>query len=251
MASRQERIAEGTGEVRQGAELIRDHIGDLLPDATARQLSQAAADALRRAAAAQGSARQALSAGRAGESMPSQQGSATALSQAAQSLRRLGQHFAEHARGAEQPPPQGQDTLPAQLADAYQATRSAAQSQAEAAAVAAARLLAALAARAGRQAMAMGVIPISAMSTQSPEGFMMASDARVGSAWPDLTAAQLEKLGITLEDWARLPGKLRDEVLQSASLGGPEEYRTLIKRYFQAIAKLGVQKESAREKPKK
>lgn len=251
MASRQERIAEGTGEVQQGAELIRDHIGDLLPDATARQLSQAAADALQRAAAAQTSARQALSAGRAGESMPSQQGSANALSQAAQSLRRLGQHFAEHARRAEQPPPQGQDTLPGQLADAYQATRSAAQSQAEADAAAAARLLAALAAEAGRQAMAMGVIPFAGMPMQSPEGFMMASDARGGAAWPELTAAQLEKLGIALEDWARLPGKLRDEVLQSASLGGPEEYRTLIKRYFQAIAKLGAQKESPPEKPKK
>lgn len=251
MASRQGRIAEGTADVQRGAELIDNHIGDLMPDATARQLSQAATGALRQAAAAQAAAAQAMSAGRPGQSVPSQQGSAGALGRAAQSLRQLGRHFSEQARRAQQPPPAGQDSLPGELAEAYGATRSAAQSQAEADAAAAARMLAALAAQAGRQAMAMGVVPMPGMATRSPQGFMMDSDARVGAALPDLTAAQLEKIGITLADWARLPGELRDQVLQSADLGGPPEYRALIKRYFQAIAKVAAETEPPTEKPKK
>jgi len=40
-------------------------------------------------------------------------------------------------------------------------------------------------------------------------------------------------------DWARLPGKLRDEILQGAADDSPEEYRELVKRYFQELAKRG------------
>jgi hypothetical protein len=54
-----------------------------------------------------------------------------------------------------------------------------------------------------------------------------------------MTAAKLEALGIKLSDWARLPGELRNDILQAADEGAPEEYRALIRRYFQKVAKQG------------
>jgi hypothetical protein len=55
----------------------------------------------------------------------------------------------------------------------------------------------------------------------------------------ELTPEQLEALGISVSDWAKLPGQLRDEVLQAASDSAPPEYRTLIKQYFQEISRRG------------
>ncbi len=251
LASRQQQIGEGTADLQQGAELINDHIRDLLPDATARQLARQATGALQQAAAAQSSAERAMSAGQPGQSMQPQQGSAAGLGRAAGALRRLGQRLSEQARRARQRPPEGEDALPGELAEAYDAARSASQSRQLSDAAMAARLMAQLAAGTIRRAMSMGVMPMAGWPNQSPEGMALSSNARVGAALPDLTAPQLAKLGITLEDWARLPGQLRDQVLQSARLGGPEEYRGLIKRYFQAIARLSAEKETSPQEPKK
>lgn len=49
------------------------------------------------------------------------------------------------------------------------------------------------------------------------------------------------RFGIKFEDWLRLPGSLRGEMLQSAASEGPEEYRELIKRYFEELAKKGME----------
>jgi TRAP-type C4-dicarboxylate transport system substrate-binding protein len=61
-----------------------------------------------------------------------------------------------------------------------------------------------------------------------------------------MTAAKLEALGIKLSDWAKLPGELRNEILQAAEEGEPEEYRGLIRRYFQKVAKRGGIEEEGR-----
>ncbi len=53
----------------------------------------------------------------------------------------------------------------------------------------------------------------------------------------DLVA--LQKAGLTLDDWARLPSELRSDILQAAGDTSPAEYRQLIKRYFQEVARLG------------
>jgi hypothetical protein len=42
----------------------------------------------------------------------------------------------------------------------------------------------------------------------------------------------LRRLGLPVSDWLRLPGELRSEVLQVKPAEGPEEYRGLIRRYF-------------------
>ncbi len=53
---------------------------------------------------------------------------------------------------------------------------------------------------------------------------------------PDSTILDLEVIGLTRSDWARLPGTLREEVIQAAEEKAPAEYREVIKRYFQAIS---------------
>lgn len=67
-------------------------------------------------------------------------------------------------------------------------------------------------------------------------------EARTGAGpmMTDLSAAQLAKLGVSPADWARLPGKLRDQILQAARTDGPAEYRELIRRYFRELARRGA-----------
>jgi len=119
------------------------------------------------------------------------------------------------------------------MASAYQAAGQAAQSQSGMAAAQAAGQMATMAGQAAAQAQAMG----GSLQTQpSPQN---AGDPKQGTGVQntDLSKAKLRELGIKLEDWARLPGELRDQILQAAVDPGPEEYRSLIKRYFQEIAK--------------
>jgi hypothetical protein len=103
--------------------------------------------------------------------------------------------------------------------------------------------MAAMAAQAAGQAQAMG----GSLATQPmPQN---AGDPTFGTGVQstDLSEAKLKELGIKLEDWARLPGELRDQILQVAADAGPEEYRPLIKRYFQQIAKRGSAKKAKEE----
>jgi hypothetical protein len=81
----------------------------------------------------------------------------------------------------------------------------------------------------GQQGMRPGQMPSQAKNSRTG----------IGTVGLSLTAAKLEGLGIKLSDWARLPGELRNQILQAAEEGGPEEYRALIKRYFQKVAKRG------------
>jgi len=68
-----------------------------------------------------------------------------------------------------------------------------------------------------------------------------AADSKFGAGLmaADLSPAELQAMGINLKDWARLPGHLKDEVLQAAEENVPEEYRQLVKHYFQEIARRG------------
>jgi hypothetical protein len=59
----------------------------------------------------------------------------------------------------------------------------------------------------------------------------------VGVMAVDSRDARLGKMGLTPRDWARLPGKLRNEILQAAREDVPESYRPYVKRYFRAMAK--------------
>ena len=56
----------------------------------------------------------------------------------------------------------------------------------------------------------------------------------------------LKQAGLTLSDWAKLPSELRNDILQAAGDTSPAEYRLLIKRYFQEIARRGASSSEAR-----
>jgi len=49
------------------------------------------------------------------------------------------------------------------------------------------------------------------------------------------------RMGIKYDDWLRLPGNLRSEILQSSASEGPEEYREIIRRYFEELSKRGME----------
>jgi len=87
----------------------------------------------------------------------------------------------------------------------------------------------------------MGVQPGQGLARKpgQAEGLQANSEWGTGVRQASMTAAKLEALGIKLSDWARLPGELRNEILQAASEGAPQEYRALIKRYFQKVAAKG------------
>ena len=76
-----------------------------------------------------------------------------------------------------------------------------------------------------------------------PNGLARVAAQAPGGAGPmmtDTSAAALAKLGIAPANWARLPGKLRDQLLQAARSDGPQEYRELIRGYFQELARRGA-----------
>jgi hypothetical protein len=57
------------------------------------------------------------------------------------------------------------------------------------------------------------------------------------SAGPGRVAHRLSQLGISGSDWLKLPSDLRTEILSSNDDRAPREYRDLVRRYFQTMAK--------------
>ena len=49
--------------------------------------------------------------------------------------------------------------------------------------------------------------------------------------------ADLKALRLTADEWNRLPGELKQQLLQAMKGNYPEEYRQLIRDYFSSIAK--------------
>jgi hypothetical protein len=44
------------------------------------------------------------------------------------------------------------------------------------------------------------------------------------------------RMGLKLQDWLRLHGEMKDDVLQAVNTEGPEEYRSIIQRYFHEVS---------------
>jgi hypothetical protein len=76
----------------------------------------------------------------------------------------------------------------------------------------------------------------------------MGSTGGGATGWStSISDVELRRLGIQRSDWFQLPGELRDEILQGAAVEGPEDYRNLIKRYFQDVASRQQQEAAAKE----
>ena len=250
LAMRQDALSDQVASLAQQADQLRDAARDmgLTPPAVqqsaqaAQQLDQAEQQAAQAAGRLEQSAKsssllpspQTVQA--AQQAQQAQQATAQALNQAAQTFDGLASSLAATPPPlATQPPPTPQAQY---VPQAYAQVKDAAFSQSAADAIQAAMKLAQAAEQAAAQARAMGANPEPDQPLlTSAGGFGINPMEEVSGEAPTLT----HRIGLKLRDWLRLPGELRDEVLQAAATEGPEEYRPIIRRYFQEVSNRGGQ----------
>jgi uncharacterized protein (DUF2141 family) len=228
----QQAIQAQTADLQQEVAALGERAQAMAPQASGQ--AQQAKQALGQAQQAESQASQALAGQSPQGATGSQQWAANELGNAAAALAQLGQELAQAASQS----PAAPSPMGAPMAEAYSATSQAAQSQSAAAAEEASQAMAAAASKAMGMAQAKGVGKPGQQPGQKPS---QSADSKKGinAVGINSTAAKLESLGIKLSDWARLPGELRNQILQAAEEASPDEYRTLIKRYFQQVAKRG------------
>ena len=227
----QQAIQAQTADLQQEVAALGERAQAMAPQASGQ--AQQAKQALGQAQQAESQASQALAGQSPQGATGSQQWAANELGNAAAALAQLGQELAQAASQS----PAAPSPMGAPMAEAYSATSQAAQSQSAAAAAEASQAMAAAASKAMGMAQGKGIgkgLHPGQKPSQSAE-----SKKGIGAVGINSTAAKLESLGIKLSDWARLPGELRNQILQAAEEASPDEYRTLIKRYFQQVAKRG------------
>jgi len=245
LAAAQEAVAAQAGSLQEAAAALGQRAEAMAPAtaAAAGKATEALGNAEQFAEQAAGQLGQEGS--EPGPAQPAQQSAADALGQAAEALSGLGQALAQAAEGMAAPSP-GEAAMGQPMAEGYSAATEAAAGQSAPSAAQAAQALSQAASQAAAMAQAMGAQPGMGMGMAMQPGMMpaqtMNSKFGIGPIGISLTAAKLQGLGIKLSDWARLPGELRNQILQAAEEGGPEEYRVLIKRYFQKVAKKGGEK---------
>jgi hypothetical protein len=174
------------------------------------------------------------------------QQSASHLQRGADALGRAAEEF---ARGAEQAKGQQREPHrapipPSDLADAFQSAAKAAgekqgteaASQASEAADALSR--AAQAARQGMQGQGLGQSKPGQPGMPQP-GNQAGEHPEEGDRTPEVDPGvppELAKLGISAADWEKIQATLKSDVGGGAGAGVPEEYRGLVKKYFEAMA---------------
>ncbi len=283
-AERQKQLQQQTGSLSRAVEEVENQLEGLdLPEQAGQQVAEAAGK-LAQASSAQAAAQESLDKGQFDQAGQKQQAAAQALEQAAQSLAQAGQSLQQAAaqaaaEAADQPALPGQDDASAgQLAEAMQqAGQAATTGQLDPAAAAASNLgqLAEAAAAAAAQAGATQLPqPPSGMAAQPGQaapgqqtgqqpgqgqqpgtqpgnqpGQSPESQTGAGMMTVDETAVRLRRLGISPDDWARLPGRLQGEVLQAGSQDSPAEYRGLIRQYFRILSQRSSRPGAAEESP--
>ncbi len=250
LAAAQEGLADRTGALQEAAAALGERAEAMAPAtaAAAGEATEALGEAQQfaeQAAGELGQGSQPSPSGSPEAAQSSQQSAAEALGEAAEALSGLGQALAQAAAGMPAPSA-GEAAMGQPMAEGYSAATEAAASQSAPSAAQAAQALSQAARQAAAMAQAMGAQPGMGMGMAMQPGMMTArtrnSQFGIGAIRISLTAAKLQDLGIKLSDWARLPGELRNQILQAAEESGPEEYRALIKRYFQKVAKKGGQR---------
>ena len=242
-AAKQKELGDKSDKLADAVKLLQQHADELMEDPAAKQEANQAANEMAQATAHQKAAGKQLKGKDPQGAKPSQDTAAASLEKTAAGLERLGQKLAEAAN--KKPKPDAA-ALPdeASMDEAYDETRKAAATEELTDAALAAKYLAELAKQAAENAKAKGADP-GAMKNGQPKNSQpkpsWAADSKFGAGLmaADLSPAELQAMGINLKDWARLPGHLKDEVLQAAEENVPEEYRQLVKHYFQEIARRG------------
>jgi len=250
----QEQVSGEANDLTMAAQVLHAQADDFLPQSqVATKTAQAAQDLAQASQSANQSAQQMQKAtGEADKSgrTPSAQEQQQAASQALQSQRSAAQSLKQAASqlqqgatatAAAQPAPaasgQPSSASPAAqqaLAQASLSTRQAAENAQAAAASQAASQLAQAAQAAAIDAQSKGANP-------SPSALQSASSGSSGdgSDKPQATDGApsfARRMGMKLQDWLKLHGELKDDVLQSANNEGPEEYRPIIQKYFHEVS---------------
>lgn len=209
------------------------------PMQQAAESSQKAANQAKQAAEAGSHGKASEASGEHGQAAQQLQQTAAQLDQAAAAFAQQAANAAGHKAGDQQAP------IPAQpLANAFQEAAHAAEAGNQAAAAS----HAAAAAAALSQA-ADGTLR--AMQGQGPphQGQHGQNQELAGHPGSDLTDTfrapqadpgvppELAKLGISATDWEKIKASLKSESGASSSIALPEEYRDLVRRYFEEISK--------------
>ncbi|HSG70251.1 MAG TPA: hypothetical protein VLA12_07540, partial [Planctomycetaceae bacterium] len=207
-----------------------------------------------------------------GEAVENQKQASQALANASQNLQNLAQQIAEQATAMNLPEPAAGTPAAAAAGDLAEALANAAETLAQlpasaeqtAAAQAAAKssqaTAQALANAAQAAAQTAGVptqsTPSSALAQASqtqpglPTGAPSPSSASSSQPGPGLgnkgikggsmdneLELRLKDYGISLDQWTRLPGNLKTKIQQAEAADVPEEYRTMVRRYFRELAR--------------
>jgi hypothetical protein len=261
LAERQEKVAEAlnslaegkTAEAVQGLQQMQAEQAAQLAEAIA-QVPQAegsghmneARDASRQGGEQAKAAAQSGQQGKQQEAAGQHQQSANNLQRSAEALGRAAEEF---ARGAEQAsgqqPEQHRAPIPSSdLADAFQSAAKAAgekqtsQAAGQASQAADALSRAAQAARQSMQGQGQGQGKPGQPGTPQP-GNQAGEKPEEGDRTPEADPGvppELAKLGISAADWEKIQATLKSDVGGGAGAGVPEEYRGLVKKYFEAMA---------------
>lgn len=244
LEARQRHLREATAALGEETSRLQEPLLPFLgPDEANRAAAEATSE-LSGAMQGQQTAESALGEQAPADAVPAQTEAAGSIGRAAEALDRMSETYAQAAQ--ESPTDSAIPAEEAQsLGQAYQATAQAAADRRSAdAAVAAGRLAAAAARTRGRMSR-MGLQPYS-LDRQIASEAGMRGPARDPHSGPrnipfDPTARQLGQADLTLDDWARLPSELRNDIMQAADRRGPEEYRDLIRRYFRELARMNLE----------
>ena len=237
-------LANEAGRIREQASEAMAQPQGARTSAEAAQAAQAMQQA--RASAEQAAQQMQVASGsKSGQvASPSPQAMQQAAQQAAQRQQQAAQAMQQAAGNLQQASRSAGAPAPAQAAqenlmEAYQSAREAAQSASVADSAQAAAQLQQAARQADQQARAMGVDPQPALLQSAAAGGTGNRDLRTESEEvPSLS----RRVGLKLQDWLRLHGELKDDVLQAINSEGPEEYRPIIQRYFREVSRHGEEK---------
>jgi hypothetical protein len=264
LQAQQNLLSRRIDDLARAAKVIRAQTDQVLaPTAAGAQAAQAARELAQAAQSAEKAARQmqavaaqgdaadkppaqrsaaptAASPDQAEQTRQAQQSAAQNLTQAAQSLQNAAHAMAAPAPPATTPrPPPAAPMIRESLAKAYEDARQAAASGQAADAAQTATQVAQAADQAAAEALALGANARPAtLQTAAPGGGGQPQDAQASEDIPSFA----RRLGMQLQDWLRLHGELKEDILQASGSEGPEEYRPLIKRYFREVSGHGEEK---------
>ncbi|MCL2701143.1 MAG: hypothetical protein FWE88_05560 [Phycisphaerae bacterium] len=246
--SRQADVKAAADDLADDVKLVRDYSGDLVPDPNVvKNAAEQAHAHMKAVQESQATAAKQLAENAPQQAVGHQQHSEQKLNEAAAAL----EHMANQLNAVAGRDPAPQDPEAAEesghLADATDEATEAAIKRELSQAEQAAKMLEQMTQAAAARAQQLGVMPQSmanamqqARQSAQTEGGMSPGQGQYRDAVIELSTAELQKMGYTIGDWGLLKGELRSQVLQAAGEKSPEEYKQMIRDYFEAVSSRGV-----------